>query len=294
MRTAAASLAERYGYRRIDTTILAASGPHGRSEPIIRAYCQGALERQPAPARLYYVQPIARPEGDLWQFGVEVIGDGSAGLDSEVIELGWRWFETLRIMGISLQVKGPADLLASLPGLGLPFTRAQDVATSFSYWLQGDEAEPTQLGSGSRHDQLAAEPSLPPIPAAGFALDMNRTAAALRRQHPQLSPSPDIYGIPVEPSNQPYLHRLAAGLRQRGFRVVLDLSTADKLESRLNHARRSGARVAVMAGASLERQGQVIVRDLQRQAQVTVWEAELADEVRQVFARSHQHDEPAH
>jgi histidyl-tRNA synthetase len=291
MRTAATSLAERYGYRRIDTGVLAAGEPLGRSGAIIRAYFEGGLDRQPAPARLYYIQPIARPEGDLWQFGVEVIGDGSPGLDAEVIELGWRWFEALRIIVISLQVKGPGDLIASLPGLGLPSTRVQDAATSFSYWLRSDEAEPIQVGAGSRHDQLAKELGFQSTPAAGFAIDMNRTAEALQRQHPQVAPGPDIYGIPVEPSNRPYVHRLAAALRQRGFRVVMDVNTTNKLEARLDSARQSGSRVAVMAGVGLERQGQVVVRDLQQQIQVTVWEAQVVDEVRRVFAGAHHHDE---
>jgi histidyl-tRNA synthetase len=290
MRSAAVSLAERYGYRRIDTAVLAASDSAGRSGAIIRVYCQGRLGQQPAPVRLYYVEPIARPQGDLWQFGVEALGDGSAGLVTEVIELGWRWFETLRIMGINLQVTGPRELIASLPALGLPSTSAEGAATSFSYWLESPGTSPIQLGAGGRHDGLAEELGLQPTGATGVALDMNRTAEALRRQHPQSLPGPDVYGIPVEPSTLPYLHRLAAALRQRGYRVIMDAKTTDTLESRLDNASESGARVAVTAGAALERQGQVVVRDLQQQTEGTVWEAQVVDEVRRVFARGHQHD----
>ena len=85
MRTAAASLAERFGYRRVDTPVLAATVRDGRSGAIVRAYFAGGLEGPPAPARLYYLEPIARPDRDTWQFGVEVIGVSSSDIDAEVI-----------------------------------------------------------------------------------------------------------------------------------------------------------------------------------------------------------------
>lgn len=289
MRTAATSLAERYGYGRIDTAVLAATESTGRSGALIRAYVEAGLDRQPAPVRLYYVGPIARPQGDLWQFGVEALGNGSPGLVAEVIELGWRWFETLRIMGMRLRVAGPEELIESLPRLGLPSTSDEAAATTFGYWLDGDGTAPIRLGTGGRHDGLAEDLGLQPTAATGFALNMNRTADALKRQRPQSIVGPDVYGISLEPSTLPYLHRLAAVLRQRGYRVVMDANTTAILESRLDKARQSGARVAVMAGAALEQLGQVVVRDLQQHNDGTVWEAQVVDEVRRLLARAHQH-----
>ena len=119
---------------------------------------------------------------------------------------------------------------------------------------------------------------------------MNKTADALRQQRPMPPLSPDVYAIAVEGSSRGYMHRLVAGLRQRGYRVIFDASR-NSLESRLDSARRSGARVAVVAGAVLESRGQAIVRDLSERADVTVFEAELAEGVRQVFARAHHHSD---
>ena len=286
MRTAAASLAERFGYRRVDTPVLAATVRDGRSGAIVRAYFAGGLEGPPAPARLYYLEPIARPDRDTWQFGVEVIGASSSDIDAEVIELGWRWFEALSIAGITLQVASPPALMSSLRTCALAFSHSEEAKLSFTYTLDGSIV----LAAGDRHDGLAADLGFPPAPAVGFAIDMNKTADALRQQRPTQPSSPDVYAIAVEESSRSYMHRLVAGLRQRGYRVILDASR-NSLESRLDSARRSGARVAVVAGAVLESRGQAIVRDLSERADVTVFEAELAEGVRQVFARAHHHSD---
>lgn len=291
MRTAAASLAGRYGYQRIDTPVMAGSEPTGRSGAILRAYVEGALNREAAPARLFYLEPIVSPEGDTWHFGAEAIGEASPEIDAEIIELGWRWFEAQRITGVSLQVKSPASLIAGLRASGLLFTHLPDEGIAFSYWHNGDGGERVLLGSGERHDQLAQSIGLRPTPAVGFALDMNRTSIVLARQHPQPPPVPDVYAIAIEASSRPYVHRLAAALRQRGYRVILDATESDDVELRVDKANRSGARVAIIAGPELERTTQVIVRDLQTHSEVTAWEARLADAVRRVFAHLHADDQ---
>jgi len=231
-----------------------------------------------------------------------VIGEAAPGIDVEVIELGWRWFEVLRIMGVSLQITITDDgdgLLGGLRGSGVPFSLnsrlepalGRDRRTAFEYWHQDAGDAPTVLGGGSRHDELAEELGFPPTPAIGLALDMDRTAIVLKQQHPQRVRGPDVYAVPTETSSLPHVHWLVTALRQRGYKVILDASAAT-LETKLQKAAARGARVALMAGPALDSSGQVVVRDLQKQEQVTVWDADVADAVRRVFVTSHRHEGP--
>jgi len=302
MRAAASSLAERYGYHLIETPILEATELFERTASVLRAYFQGRLDQEPGPARLYYLQPLVRPDREVHQFGVEAIGEAAPGIDVEVIELGWRWFEVLRIMGVSLQITITDDgdgVLGGLRGSGVPFflnsrrepALGRERRTAFEYWHQDAGDAPTVLGGGSRHDELAEELGFPPTPAIGFALDMDRTAIVLKQQHPQPVRGPDVYAVPTETSSLSHVHWLVTALRQRGYKVILDASAAT-LETKLQKAAARGARVALMAGPALDSSGQAVVRDLQKQEQVTVWDADVPDAVRRVFVASHRHEGP--
>ncbi|HEY9287986.1 MAG TPA: ATP phosphoribosyltransferase regulatory subunit, partial [Candidatus Dormibacteraeota bacterium] len=146
MEQAARQQAERFGYQRIETPIFEATELFVRSAgegsdivtkemytftdrggrsitlrpegtaPILRAYFDGGLDQEPQPVRLYYLGPYFRydrPQAgrlrQLHQFGIEVIGDGSPELDAEAILLGWEWFKTLGIEGITLRLNSIGD-----------------------------------------------------------------------------------------------------------------------------------------------------------------------------------------
>ena len=89
--------------------------PEGTA-PVVRAYFDAGLDRERQPVRLYYIGPFFRydrPQAGRFrqfhQFGVEAIGNAAAGLDVEVIALGWRWFAALRLSSVSLQVNSIGD-----------------------------------------------------------------------------------------------------------------------------------------------------------------------------------------
>ena len=65
---------------------------------------------------MFYVCPIfryERPQSGRYrqhhQFGIEALGDASAPVDAEVIELGWRFLESLGITDLSLLVNSIGD-----------------------------------------------------------------------------------------------------------------------------------------------------------------------------------------
>src|SRR5579864_7108863 len=77
----------------------------------LRAVLGAHLDQEVRPVRLHYAGPFFRAErpqaGRQHQFtqvGIECIGERSAALDAEIIEVAWRFYEALGITGIHLQL----------------------------------------------------------------------------------------------------------------------------------------------------------------------------------------------
>ena len=79
--------------------------------PVCRAYIQHGLHNLPQPVKLYYVSPIFRydrPQAGRYrqhfQFGYEAIGDADPAIDAEVIDMAWRFYRSLGLTRITLQL----------------------------------------------------------------------------------------------------------------------------------------------------------------------------------------------
>ncbi len=137
----AASICNLYGYERIDTPVfentkLFARGigdgtdivekemysfkdkgdnditlrPEGTAS-VCRAYIEHGMANLPQPVKLYYLTSIFRYErpqaGRLrehHQFGYEAIGDADPVIDTEVIEMAWRFFQSLGLKKLSVLI----------------------------------------------------------------------------------------------------------------------------------------------------------------------------------------------
>jgi histidyl-tRNA synthetase len=137
----AVGLGELYGYERIDTPTFEDVGLFSRSigegtdivekemytfedkggnrltlraegtAPVCRAYLEHGMHNLPQPVKLYYLAPIFRYERpqagryrEHYQFGCEVLGDGSPALDAEVIDLAWQFFSSLGLSRLTLKL----------------------------------------------------------------------------------------------------------------------------------------------------------------------------------------------
>ena len=142
----ATSVAESFGYGRIDTplfedTALFTRGVGEETEivehqmysfedlggdsitlkpestaAVCRAYIQHGMHNESQPVRLFYLSPhfrYERPQAGRvrqhHQFGVEAIGDESPQVDAEVIELGWNYLSTLGLKGLNLKINSIGD-----------------------------------------------------------------------------------------------------------------------------------------------------------------------------------------
>ena len=84
--------------------------PEGTA-PVCRAYLEHGLHNLPQPVKLYYMAAIFRYERPQagryrqhYQFGYEAIGADDPTLDAEVIDMAWRFFESLNLRHLSLQL----------------------------------------------------------------------------------------------------------------------------------------------------------------------------------------------
>jgi histidyl-tRNA synthetase len=157
----AEAVASLYGYGRIDTPIFEEAGlfvrtvgagtdivekemytftdlgggqmtlrPEGTA-PVCRAYIERGMASLPQPVRLFYLSPIfryERPQAGRFrqhhQFGFEAIGEAGASLDAEVIDMAWRFFETLGLKELTLQINS----------IGCPNCRPAYLATLREYY----------------------------------------------------------------------------------------------------------------------------------------------------------------
>ena len=135
----AADVCRLYGYQRLDTPIFEDYGLFARSDaggtdlvekemyvfedrsgqkltlraentaPVCRAYLEHGMSNLPQPVRLYYIGPTfryERPQAGRYrqhhQFGCEALGDASASLDVEVIELALGFLSSLGLQQLSV------------------------------------------------------------------------------------------------------------------------------------------------------------------------------------------------
>lgn len=135
----AAEVCRLYGYERLDTPIFEDYGLFARSDaggtdlvekemyvfedrsgqkltlraentaPVCRAYLEHGMSNLPQPVRLYYIGPTfryERPQAGRYrqhhQFGCEALGDASASLDVEVIQLALGFLSSLGLRQLSV------------------------------------------------------------------------------------------------------------------------------------------------------------------------------------------------
>jgi len=89
--------------------------PEGTA-PVCRAYLQHGMHNLPQPVRLFYMgdffrydRPQAGRYRQFHQFGVEVIGEADASVDSEVIDLAWLVLESLGVKDVTLLLNSIGD-----------------------------------------------------------------------------------------------------------------------------------------------------------------------------------------
>lgn len=144
-------------------------------------------------------------------------------------------------------------------------------------------AQDAILGGG-RYDGLIADLGGPSVPGIGFAIGEDRLVSVVRHLYPgrRISgahPDVPVCVVPVEAS---YRHRgleLTQELRAAGVTAICEFDALRPLRVGLRQASRRGCRWAVLFGEDEERNGEVVLKDLQDGTQETISRSDFVEEV---------------
>jgi histidyl-tRNA synthetase len=162
------------------------------------------------------------------------------------------------------------------------------------------------VGGGGRYDGLVSRFRGEPVPATGFSIGVSRLAAALAhlgKLDSKPAPGPVVVTVFDKDRLADY-QQMVSQLRAAGIRAELYLGNPRNLGNQLKYADRRNAPCVVIQGSDEKAKGEVTIKDLivgaelaklekgrdehlqkQAEAQISVDEDKLVDEVRKVLAR---------
>lgn len=154
----------------------------------------------------------------------------------------------------------------------------------FEIHSEGREAGDSQLCGGGRYDDLLRElGSRQMVPAAGFAIGLERVVGAQEGREGARGdkpPGPDVRVIPVGPEDAVYAIQVAQQLRaETGLRVEVQVKAHLGLGPGLRLAHRQGVSLVAIVGAREREAGTALLRRMGQREQKEVALAALASEV---------------
>ncbi len=182
-----------------------------------------------------------------------------------------------------------ATLRGYLDDIGIDHTIDHTLVRGFDYYtrtvfefVSGELGAQNSILGGGRYDGLVESMGGPPVPAAGFAVGMERlltVASTLAAPDPAL----DVY---VASDDRREALAACQALRRAGLAADMD-PLSRSLRAQMRAADRSGARVAVIRAAPERERGVAVVRPLRSPGAAqreVAWTALLADPRGQVCA----------
>jgi histidyl-tRNA synthetase len=155
------------------------------------------------------------------------------------------------------------------------------------------------LGGGGRYDNLIGMFLKTPIPAVGFSLGLERILVVMaeRKMFPELSSSAEVMVFRLGGSSKDEAAAkaetlaltteslaIATELRRAGFATEL-YPNVDKLGKQFQYAESRGAKLAVFVGEREKAAGEVAVKVLAKQEQLTFKRADLATGIGKLLGR---------
>lgn len=84
--------------------------------PVVRAYIENGMQNLPQPIKLWYFGPCFRYEHpqagryrQFWQFGFEVLGEGGAVIDAEIIQIFHSILQELKLKNMIVEINSIGD-----------------------------------------------------------------------------------------------------------------------------------------------------------------------------------------
>jgi histidyl-tRNA synthetase len=143
--------------------------------------------------------------------------------------------------------------------------------------------------AGGRYDNLVADVGGDPLPGVGFAMGDKVVRVVLEELGllPDFSRlgQIDVFVTTFDRQTMPESFRTARALRQEGLRVTTYPGEA-RLGKQLKLASQLGARVAIILGPEEIEAGTIVVRDMDRQEQLSLPVGTLIGEIRRILAQT--------
>jgi histidyl-tRNA synthetase len=139
--------------------------------------------------------------------------------------------------------------------------------------------------SGGRYDDLASYFTNTRLPGVGISIGLSRLFARLKDANllrPLARTPAEVLVTTLDPGSLERYLRLAAELRARDINTEVYLERA-KIGKQFEYANKKGFRIAITAGADEFGRGTVKLKDLARQVETEVPQAELAARVKQLL-----------
>ena len=142
------------------------------------------------------------------------------------------------------------------------------------------------VGAGGHYDKLVRELGGPDVPGVGFSFGVERIVSVLSDdellniENPKL----DVYVMPLGFESQAYALDVADYVRVLGYRVDMCFDDV-KIGSMFKRAEKKGAKLAIIIGEEEVKNNKVIIKDLQKQEQITVDLDKVGDKVDELLAK---------
>ena len=192
---------------------------------------------------------------------------------------------------------------------GLEYYTGPVYEVELTFETKDEKGRPVRFGSvggGGRYDGLVSRFSGQPTPATGFSIGVSRLQAALTALG-KISSEPELGPVVVTVFDRDRVadyQRMVSSLRGAGIRAELYLGNPKNIGNQLKYADRRNAPCVVIQGGDEKAKGEVLIKDLvvgaeiagmskerdeylkkQAEAQFSVPEAQLVDEVRKILAK---------
>lgn len=148
------------------------------------------------------------------------------------------------------------------------------------------------IGAGGHYDRLMSELGGPNLPGVGFSFGIERIASVLQDDNllpEDLNEGVKFYVMPMGEKAQVIGTLVANAIRMMGVSVDVCFDSV-KLGAMFKRAEKKGARYGIIIGDNEVENGEVIIKDLKKQEQITVTQDELCDRVYELLESEHEHE----
>lgn len=145
---------------------------------------------------------------------------------------------------------------------------------------------------GGRYDDLVKDFGGPALSGIGFGMGIERLLVALEAEKIDLSEdeSTDVYIVSMGQEATEYAYQMANFLRLNGFVTHFDYY-GRSFKAQFKTAERKKAKVALIVGEDEMKNGQVVLKKIDTQTQVTVKEHDIIHQLSHWLDENHVHDE---